>query len=108
MATNYVKDGLNTDEDMAHSLKRETTVPEIPNRNRRATSTEGLIDGCFFPSWIIELLPSGLRFEPGYLLSVSRLGAPAVYRKFPIYVIHRGLCITRGLVHRLSQDRVKG
>ena len=61
---------------MAHSLKRETTILEIPNRNGRTTSIEGLIDECFCPSWIIELLPSGLRFEPGYLLSVSRLGAP--------------------------------
>ena len=91
---------------MVHSLKRETTVLEIPNRNRRTTSTEGLIDTCFFPSWIIELLPSGLPFELGYLLSVARLGTPFVYRKFPIYVIHRGLGIIGGLVNRLSQDSV--
>ena len=56
---------------MAHSLKRETTVLEIPNGNRRTTSTEGLIDTCFFPSWIIELLPSGLRFEPPALFIES-------------------------------------
>ena len=61
---------------MAHSLKRETAVLEIPNRNRRTTSTKDLIDAYFFLSWITELLPSGLRFEPGYLLSVSRPSPP--------------------------------